>query len=209
MNKLVIAGSFFAGLAVGSSITAYFMRKQMDAEVESVKETWKNHYQTLDDKSGDISEKDSDVVCPDYSSEELRDARKKYSEMVDKEFYVDYSSVYPKPDVYSDTPVEINGEEETEREDDPYVIPPEELGETGYDVISLVCFEDGVITDDNYDIIDNYEECIGKNACVHFGDYEDDAVHIRNDEKQLDYEILKDERLYADAIAKEPRRINL
>ena len=35
-------------------------------------------------------------------------------------------------------------------------------------------------------------------ALDHFGEYEEDAVFARNDAKRCDYEILKDERTYAE-----------
>ena len=38
----------------------------------------------------------------------------------------------------------------------------------------------------------------------HIGDYEDDAVHVKNDDRKVYYEVLVDERSYKDATGKDP-----
>ena len=41
------------------------------------------------------------------------------------------------------------------------------------------------------------EDAIGDiDPSVHFGDYEEDSVFIRNDERGIDYEVLRDEDPY-------------
>jgi len=67
----------------------------------------------------------------------------------------------------------------------------------GYTAISLTYFADGVLSDENGVIIDDVEEIVG-DGLNHFGEYDEDAVYVRNDAKRCDYEILKDEREYAD-----------
>ena len=63
--------------------------------------------------------------------------------------------------------------------------------------ISLTYFADGVLADEYGVIVDNVEEIVG-DGLNHFGEYEEDAVYVRNDAKRCDYEILKDERKYAE-----------
>ena len=82
--------------------------------------------------------------------------------------------------------------------DVPYVISPDEFDELdGYTPISLTYFADGVLADEYGVIVDNMEEIVG-DGLNHFGEYEEDAVYVRNDAKRCDYEILKDERKYAE-----------
>ena len=43
----------------------------------------------------------------------------------------------------------------------------------------------------------------------HFGEYEDDSVFVRNDDRKCDYEILMDQRLYSDVIKGMPRQMEV
>ena len=89
----------------------------------------------------------------------------------------------------------------------PHVISPEEFGDQdGYDEISLTYYADGTVTDDNDRAMDEdeIEETIGKDSLTHFGEYEDDSVFVRNDRLKVDYEILMDQRTYADILREKP-----
>lgn len=107
-----------------------------------------------------------------------------------------------------DLKYEMESEEDTEKEDTEsmdkktssaaYVISPEEFGDCGYDTISLTYFADGVVADDFDEPIEDVEDLIGPDALDSFGEFEDDSVFVRNDEKQCDYEILLDVRNHAD-----------
>ena len=96
-----------------------------------------------------------------------------------------------------------------EKEDDgmpnPYVIAPKEVGDLdGYNTDSLNYYADGVLTDQFDNIIDSPEELIGNiKPEAHFGQYEEDAVYVRNDVTKCDYEILRDNRKYSDAYPEE------
>lgn len=89
----------------------------------------------------------------------------------------------------------------------PHVISPDEFGDQdGYDEISLTYYSDGTVTDDNDRAMDGdeIEETIGKDSLTHFGEYEDDSVFVRNDRLKVDYEILMDQRSYADVLREKP-----
>lgn len=90
---------------------------------------------------------------------------------------------------------------------DPYVIDPEDFDtKEDYDVVNLTYFEDGVVVDDNDHVWTEteIEARIGSESLQHFGEYEDDSVHVRNDLMKIDYEILKEDRNYADAMRFRP-----
>lgn len=92
--------------------------------------------------------------------------------------------------------------EEYEESDAPYVISPEEFGEKEhYDTVSLMYYADQILADDNDDIIEDIEGTVGFDSLTHFGDFETDAVHVRNDEQCTDYEILKSLRTYKEVAA--------
>lgn len=86
----------------------------------------------------------------------------------------------------------------------PYVISPEEYGEYSYDEIELTYYADGVLTDDMNNVVDDVDDIVGLDFEDHFGEYEDDSVHIRNDKRKCDYEILRDPRNYSDVIKYSP-----
>lgn len=94
-------------------------------------------------------------------------------------------------------------EDECIMEERPYVIEPEELGDTDYEVVSLNYYADHVLTFENDDVIENVDELVGRESLSHFGEYEDDAVYVRNDMMKTDFEILADTRNYSDIYATE------
>lgn len=80
----------------------------------------------------------------------------------------------------------------------PYVIAPEEFGDAyDYDKKSWTLYADGVLTDEVGNIVFEPEKYIG-DALEHFGDYEEDAVHVRNDNEEWDIEILKHEKTFTE-----------
>lgn len=80
----------------------------------------------------------------------------------------------------------------------PYVIPPEDFDEGDYVTETLTYYADGVLTDDFDNVIEDVESLVGEDSLKHFGEYEDDAVYVRNDACKTEYEILLDVRKYAD-----------
>lgn len=81
------------------------------------------------------------------------------------------------------------------------IISPDEFGEySDYETVSLTYYADGVLTDQMDNIIDNVEDYVGKGFETHFGEYEDDSVFVRNDDKAIDFEILRDNRTYQEVV---------
>ncbi len=106
-------------------------------------------------------------------------------------------------DVEIASPEEENEEEEEEYEPSskPFVIEPIEYGEMDdYGSENLTYYADGVLADNMDQPIDDIYGVVG-NALTHFGDYEEDAVHVRNDRLKCDYEILRDPRTYSECMA--------
>lgn len=83
----------------------------------------------------------------------------------------------------------------------PYVISPDEFGESDdYDTLSLIYYSDGVLVDEENMILNDPESYVGSDALDSFGEYLDDAVYVRDDDKMREFEILLDEREYSDTI---------
>lgn len=93
--------------------------------------------------------------------------------------------------------------EEVEDVSSPHVISPEEFATMeDYETVDLTYYADGVLTDDMDEPIEDLEGTVGKDFASHFGEFEDDSVHVRNDRLRVDYEILAVTRNYADIIDK-------
>ena len=88
----------------------------------------------------------------------------------------------------------------------PYVISPADFDTVDdYETFSLNYFEDGVLADDMGNVIENVDAMVGRDSLNHFGEYEDDSVHVRNDALQCDFEVLRDLRKYSDVYRNGPR----
>lgn len=82
------------------------------------------------------------------------------------------------------------------------VIEPDKYGEKEeYDQIELTLYADGILADERDDIVD--KEVVG-DALDHMGEYDDDVVHVQDDEKKRYFEIMADNRSYEDATGKKP-----
>lgn len=176
LSKVVI---FAAGAAIGSAVTwklLYNRYEQMrEEDIESYKEAHSRR-ERREDSEGDIQEEDPAI------------ARAEYEEIIKESGYATQSEI----------------EEETDDVEKPYVISPDEFDEfDDYQTVSLTYYEDDVLTDDDNEIVDDIEGTVGTDFARHFGEYEEDSVHIRNDSRKCDYEILRDSRRYSDV---KPRR---
>lgn len=79
----------------------------------------------------------------------------------------------------------------------PYIIPPELFGDDdSYDTETLTYYSDGVLTDDQDNPIEDVQGMVGNDSLMHFGEYEPDAVYVRNDRLKVDFEILLDNDRY-------------
>ena len=83
----------------------------------------------------------------------------------------------------------------------PYVIKPEEFDTLdNYDAVCYTYYADGVLVDEDEDPLEIPEiaTSIGLDFASHFGDHDEDSIHIRNDLRHIDYEIVRDLRKYGD-----------
>lgn len=81
--------------------------------------------------------------------------------------------------------------------DDIHVIPPNDYGlEEDYERVTLYYYADGQLADDRFFLIEDIDGCVGADFAEHFGDYEDDCVHIQNDREKCYFEILRSLKTY-------------
>ena len=229
-NKLVCLVAFVTGASIGSMVTWKLVKDKYQQiskeEIAAIEDLYSKKLKAVCDKT----ENDSNEIESIDNKDIAKIAKEKPSviefagKIMEQEKYVAYDK-FTKPE---DTPTEPVIAEPYEEESDeivelvddyegenpypqdkPYVIAPEYFGEfESYSTVNLVLYADGALVDYNNDIITDADECIGADYINHFGDFEEDAVHIRNDILKCDYEILKDPRQYAQIVKKNLRRID-
>lgn len=171
--KYVIA--FSMGAAVGVAASWKLLKTKYERIVQEEIDSYREVRSRLDNQKEKTEEPEDEQCDPEYDE------------------YVDIASIYSGTHVATE-------EKEIAEIIEPYVIIPEELGETGYEIVSLTYYNDGVLTDDTGLVIDEEDAdgMIGEDALNHFGDHEDDSVHVRNDNLKRDYEILLNPTNYGD-----------
>ena len=185
---------FVAGAAIGSVVTWKLIEKKYkdlaDEEIESVIETFKNRKPriTKDEVKETVEKVINKWKEPKETVEDIVTAEG-YSTEDEEETEEDDESKYT---VNVDLGVEVIA---------PYVITPEQFGEySEYGTKTLTYYADNVLTDeiDNPITSGEMETMIGPDALDHFGEYEDDSVYIRDEMNEMDYEILKSEKMFSE-----------
>ena len=195
MSKSINFMLFIFGAAVGSAATWTYAKKKYELiaqeEIDSVKEVFSKR------ENGNM------VKEAEFNKQEEKPDLKEYAAKIRESNYTNYSDTDGK----SETKRETRKQDERDKKGYfAYVITPEEFGEfDDYEKISLSYFDDQILADENLDIVDDIEETVGVDSLTHFGEYEDDSVFVRNDERKCDYEILLDYRNYEDVIKKKPQ----
>lgn len=179
-GKLLI---FAIGAAVGSITTWKLVKtkyeKICDEAIEDVKRVYSQRKSNAEE-------------LRNQASELLNEVRKENAKKDDGQDLEEYEKI---------TTNYTNEKEKDDMAYEPHVIPPDDFGEKfGYDTVSLTYYADGVLTDIYDNIIEDVDDLVGEDSLNHFGEYEDDSVFVRNDAKETDYEILRDERTYSDVM---------
>ena len=199
MNKAFGLVIFVAGAGIGSAVTWIFTKKKYSnlakKEIDSVKEAFANRKEVFREQKNDIND----------NSEQPNSQADKAAKALKKKSIMDYSS-FSK---YEELNKKYSNEKKLGKEC-PYVISPDEFGEfDDYEKISLTYYSDKVLTDDNDDIIEDVDAVVGIGSLDHFGEYEEDSVFVRNDQRMCDYEILLDTRTYSEAMKDEKPYLHL
>lgn len=186
--------AFVVGAGIGSAVTWKLLKTKYERiaqeEIDSVKEVFSRRDD--DSEECDISDsKDTNLVRETFKDE--KNSRNTYKKIANG--YTNYSNMSDK-------------EPEVKKSDRPYVINPIEFGEIEeYDKCSLIYFADQILADENEELVEDINNVVGFDSLNTFGQYEDDAVYVRNDKRKCDYEILKDRRRYSDIICKKPHQM--
>lgn len=184
-DKLSSAIIFCGGVFIGGFLTWDFFKtkyeKIADEEIESVKETFE-HREPRADKN--------------YKVEEALKGNDAYINIIDSNSYRNYSN--------TEIETEKKGGTADMELKQPYVITPEQYEENvDYTKVSLTWYNDEVLEDDWGNVLDP-DDVIGSDALKTFGQYEKDSVFVRDDDEQIDYEVLLDTRSYKETYGHDP-----
>ena len=199
MNRgLYLTVGFALSALVGSGISWCVLKNRYEEEIN----------ECLQEKRKEAAEERREEKKAEKSVRDKIDARAlnnkpsiiEYAEKLKNEGYTTKYTNTERPVV-----------KDTEPDDEPDVIPPEtfmEGHEKGYEQIGLTYYADGVLADDGDEILEDADSIVGDFA-EHYGDYEDDVVYVRNEARETDYEICKDNRTYEEVSGKKPHRVEI
>lgn len=185
---------FVAGAAIGSVVTWKLIEKKYkdlaDEEIESVIETFKNRKPRI--TKDEVKETVEKVI------NKFKEPKETVEDIVTTEGYSTENEEETEEDDESNYTIDVDPGVEVIV---PYVITPEQFGEYNeYGTKTLTYYADNVLTDeiDNPITSGEMEIMIGPDALDHFGEYEDDSVYIRDEMNEMDYEILKSEKMFSE-----------
>ena len=179
LNNVLI---FAAGAAIGSvaawKILSVKYEERLQAEIESVKESFEMLHGDSDDNTVEEEE-----------SVEVEDNKMTYDDLVTKH---NYNTSFKK-------------EKEDSKMTEPYEIPYEDFGERdGYDANTMTYYSDGVLTDEDDNPIEDVLGMVGCDLGARFkekdndpNDKDRDSIYIRNEDMECDLEILRDYRSFS------------
>ena len=192
-RKLSAALLFTAGVAVGSLVTWRYFKSKYEVVEDEVEEKTEETEET----EGETEERDPEVLESEMSYK--KPPLKEYVKMVEDNGYV------PKTHMEEVEEEIANGEWGDKDVYEAYIIRPEEYGELhAYETLSLNYYADGVLTDELDNPIEDVESLVPADFADHFGEYDDNAVFVRNDNLECDYEILRDLRKFTDVVGEYP-----
>lgn len=202
MNKNIISLLLFTlGLGVGFGSGYYFIRnkyeKKIATEIDSIKNSFEKYYKDKNKVTKKV-ESDSNIAVnkPEVAI--------KVENTNPETKYKNYAAVYDSGIIKDKTKKKSISTVNTDIKDsyfnnkNPYVITPVEFDRSVYQAVTLFYYLDNIVSDSDGSLITDHEKLIGNDFMHHFGEYEEDSVYIRNDEKKIDYEILiKNEDYYS------------
>lgn len=180
-NMIINLLVFTVGAAIGSAVTYKLVKTKCEQKADAEIESMKQYYEGQD--------KVEKFEPKKFEPKKFEPAP--LTDPIRVQDRVEYSNII-KESGYSGEkggPVDVGVK--------PYVISPDEFSEIEhYQTMTLFYYSDGILADEEQEVIEDIDGCIGIESLKHFGEYADDAVYVRNDRQRIDYEILLDERKF-------------
>lgn len=193
-GKTVIG--FLVGLVIGSVLTYHGLKNKVEAEIDEevnkVKEFYKDQ---LEKQQAEYFEKEEYLKSKAAVAEDKGSVVSKIINLKNVEKFEEKQNDEDGSEETTTGAFEIF-EDNIIAQDKPFVIEEDRVGEyISYDLISLIYFSDGVLTDDWEVPVENPDETVGKEYVEYFETGED-VVYVRNDKLKCDFEIARDLRTY-------------
>lgn len=201
-SKFINVLMFAAGAAIGSAVTWKIVKTKYEQivqeELESIREAFSENDSDDQEQTDERDDEDGrKVEHRQVNWAELEDLDEEDDKSGDLHAYGALVSNYTSEEGGSTILVK-----------EPYVISPYDFGEMDdYHQIELTYYADDILEDDEGNIVKDVDELIGSQALYTFGEYEDDAVFVRNERLRTDFQILKDYRTFAEARSIGPNRV--
>lgn len=206
---------FVAGATVGALAAVLVMRKRCDyiieEEISSMRETLreglrKSKEKIIDDVEEAMKDELSASVIDDRA-QRIRE-RKEYRDIVGSTRYGRQSTMEEleeNEDYHKNRLLTEQAHRAYQQGDDPYIISVEEYseGNNHYDKLTISFYEDDeVLADENDEVITDGDYIVGLDSLQRFGEESGDPeiVYVRNDKLQIDYEIVRLSKSYAETV---------
>lgn len=195
------AVGFIAGVLSGVAAAGYYFHKRyeerLDEEVRSVKESFGRVYSYKgshpdNDEKTDISVTDDDSII----KREVDTSK------------TDYTKYFENPDITDE--IAVIDEVETPEEDlapgeAPYVIDDYEYMQDEESTrIELLYFDDGLITDENWDPVEDLSRVVSKKDLEEFVKSDEDSIYTRSDARHCIYIIEKQDEPWEGFVERHP-----
>lgn len=201
-KSFILSSLCFLLGAAGGAVGGYYYSKNKfltiaDKEIESVRKVYEKHFENNNTN-------ESIELKEEKNLQNIQIGTKTPQEK-DYNNYVKYVKMYggsddKKPSVTPTRSIAAPKGASTVKKtknNNIYVISPEQYQDSEYDAESLIYYSDKVLTDSDGNVIHDINSLIGPEALSTFGRYEDDVVYVRDDDKRIDYEIIWDARKYS------------
>ena len=158
--------TFVFGAAIGAAGSWFYFQKKYFGPINEPEED--------ENVDNDESASENDIVSDEDSDQEATDESDRIA--------------YHKA-------VEQYTNDEEDKPKGPYIITEEEFDDSAMELaVAYSYFEDGVILDDEDNIVEDANEAIGEEFVNHFDDH--NRCYVRNEARHCDYEIIKEGSTY-------------
>lgn len=177
MNKVLYFGLVIGAAVAGAAVALYYAKDTERKRADEEIAQMREYYTSKEEKNTHAAKAPTTPESKNKKSQEMRD----YQKIVKKNY----------------------GCERTP--DGPTAITPDEFGENpGYDKLSMTFYADNIVADENDEIVEDVNDCIGFENLAHMGEYEPDILYVKNDSLRVYYEITRDLRKYEDVAGSLP-----
>lgn len=196
-RSFILSSLCFLLGAAGGAVGGYYYSKNKfltiaDKEIESVRKVYEKHFENNNtNESTQLKEEKNTQIGIKNNPQE-----KDYNNYVEMYGGSDDKKANVTPTRSIAAPKGASTVKKT-KNNNIYVISPEQYRDSEYDAESLIYYSDKVLTDSDGNVIHDINSLVGPEALSTFGRYEDDVVYVRDDDKRVDYEIIWDARKYS------------